>query len=284
MLGGDDNNRRGRFNRPGRFDEPDRLPWMQAVEEEETAGMGQNQKRFLLVVVAIIVVSLFTSLLFYAYNKGLNEAQNSGEPPVILANDGPSKIQPDDRGGLNVPDQERLIFNRLNEQSTQGEGADGFANSPEQPLTRPVDDGVVGDVQTAQDSNVGQSIPQAQNNTPSGAASQSAIKDPTTSYTPPITGQNPPENNRPSAMPAGSYRLQLGAFGSRRSTEIAWEQLKTRHPFPLGSLSLEVEPLTRPNSATLFRLRAGPFTSRAEADRACQSLKDNGQGCFVVAP
>ena len=60
--------------------------------------------------------------------------------------------------------------------------------------------------------------------------------------------------------------------------------LKERYPVELGRLSLEVEPLTRASSPTLFRLRAGPFPSRVDADATCASLKNAGQGCFVVSP
>lgn len=278
MFGEDDQRKRGgdRFNRPGRFDEPDRLPWMEAVEEDQKAGMGKGQKRFLLIIGALLTLSLFTSLIFYAYDRGKQQAlSGGGEPPVVLASDGPAKIQPDDRGGLNVPDQDRLVFNALNNQTGQaGDAGQGFTAPPEQPLERPA-----ATRQTpVQDTQVQDTPVQA------APVEQPVFDDPTTTSPIATTTQTSLAQTPTTVIPAGAFRIQLGAFGSSRSTEIAWGQLQDRHPVELGRLNLEIEPLSRAGSLTLFRLRAGPLPTRADADAACVALRSAGQGCFVVAP
>lgn len=289
MIGGDDRNQEGRqrggdrFNRPGRFDEPDRLPWMQEVEEDESDGMSKGQKRFLLVIGAIIMVSLFASLIFYAYDRGRQEAMGVGnEPPVVLANDGPAKVQPNDRGGLNVPDQDRLVFNTLNNQNANNQTGQTFTASPEQPVERPSSSTAATTQQPVTQQPVTQQPVTQQPVTQQPVAQQQALDDPTTSS--PIARPTTNTQNDATVIPAGAFRIQLGAFGSNRSTEIAWAQLQDRHPIALGRLSLEVEPLVRASSATLYRLRAGPFPSRVDADAACLALRNAGQGCFVVSP
>lgn len=280
MLGGDDRRRFNRpDNKPGRFDETGRLPWMEAVEDDEPHAMGKGQKRFLLIIFALLALSLFASLLFYAYDRGRQEALSGGDTPIILAEDGPAKIQPADRGGLNVPDQDRLVFNSLNNQTESADqGGETFRNAPEQPLERPTSN--------AQDQTPATTQPLTDPTTNTENRTGQNVSEPVTSQPSlAITGNNPnADGGSMSNMPPGSYLIQLGAFGSNRSTEIAWGQLQDRYPFQLGRLDLEVEPLVRANSPTLYRLRAGPFTSRANADAACQSLRDSGQGCFVVSP
>ncbi len=281
MLGEGRNRRNTR-----RFNEPDRLPWMEAVEEQDVEVLGSGRRRFLLVVGSIIVFALFGSLILYAYNRGMEAGSGGTETAVILANDGPTRVQPQDRGGLNVPNQDRLVFDTLTGQDNRT--GENVGQSPEQPLQNP--------------------LANSQNTTGNATGnvrqplSDPTTNDPTTNNQTSNTGgnvgvttNNPVANTSPATtspavnapitnIPATAFRIQMGAFGSQTSTEAAWAQMQADHFDILGGLLLEVSPLDRPNGTTLYRLRAGPFSSRATADVACQGLIAADQGCFVVSP
>jgi|GEM_PF-1071645 len=277
----------------GRFDEADRLPWLEAVEERDDQIVGQVRRRFLLIVGAIIILALFGSLILYAYNKG-QEAGASGridEPPLVLAQDGPSKVQPNSRGGIDVPDQDRLVFDRIT--GTDSSGNENVGASPEQPITLPPStqtQGSQADASGAATTQPAQTQTQGQTQTQTPAQTQTQT--PAQSVVVPVqmpaddieTNTSSQNSGVREIIPANAWRIQLGAFGSARSSEIAWDQLQARFPAVLGALSLEVEPLTRPGSPDLYRMRGGPFNSRAGADRACATLRAAGQGCFVVVP
>jgi hypothetical protein len=90
--------------------------------------------------------------------------------------------------------------------------------------------------------------------------------------------------SRPVAPVGGDlYRLQLTAVRTEAGLTQAWAQLKQRYPRVLANLSPKVE---RADTSTgpLFRLQAGPFTSREAAASACSGIRASGGQCFIVGP
>lgn len=76
---------------------------------------------------------------------------------------------------------------------------------------------------------------------------------------------------RPPAAAKGSWRIQLGAFGQRKSGEALYAKLTGK----LAGRQAYYVP-----AGAVVRLQAGPFESRAEASAACSKLAP--QPCFPV--
>ena len=91
-----------------------------------------------------------------------------------------------------------------------------------------------------------------------------------------------PAPQRP-ASGVGIYRLQLAAVRSEGGLTQAWADLRQRFPAALGGVNPQVE-RTDTTSGPLFRLQAGPFTSRESAANACGSIRGSGGQCFIVGP
>ncbi|WP_294252262.1 SPOR domain-containing protein [uncultured Sphingomonas sp.] len=68
----------------------------------------------------------------------------------------------------------------------------------------------------------------------------------------------------PPERATGSWRLQLGAFATPSNAERLWGQVRTRFPGRQPAY---------PKSGQLTRLLIGPFPSRAEAEKACGTIK-----------
>jgi hypothetical protein len=76
--------------------------------------------------------------------------------------------------------------------------------------------------------------------------------------------------------PSGPRALQLGSGPSLESVKLNWTVLSQAHGPVLGSL----EPRILPSAdGRAFRLLAGPFTSDADAQKACAQLKARGVSC-----
>ena len=73
--------------------------------------------------------------------------------------------------------------------------------------------------------------------------------------------------------PSG-WRVQLGAFSSRKLAEIAWEDVKTAAA-PAKPVFATDGPVTK--------LQVGPFATRDAAKAACTKLTAAGRACFVTA-
>jgi hypothetical protein len=119
---------------------------------------------------------------------------------------------------------------------------------------------------------------------------------------PPPTAQEPAPGNgpqrlaraEPTGQPAaasplrsgglgGTYRLQLTAVRSETGLTAAWADLRQRYPRALAAVSPKVE-RTETGSGPLFRLQAGPFSSREAAANACGTIRSSGGQCFIVGP
>lgn len=74
----------------------------------------------------------------------------------------------------------------------------------------------------------------------------------------------------------GSWRLQLGAFGSQSKAESLWSNLENRNSALQGLQPYLV------NASNVTRLQVGDFASRADADKLCSQLKAAGQNCFAI--
>jgi TPR repeat protein len=86
-------------------------------------------------------------------------------------------------------------------------------------------------------------------------------------------GAAPPVPNaaKPVLVVSGKWRIQLGAFGQRKSAESLFAKLAPK----LGGRQAYYIPVE-----AVVRLQAGPFESRAAASAACARLAP--QPCFAV--
>ena len=81
----------------------------------------------------------------------------------------------------------------------------------------------------------------------------------------------PPSPAKSAVAASGNWRIQLGAFGQRRSAETLFAKLSAKLA---GRQAYYVQ------AGAVVRLQAGPFESRAAANAACARLAP--QACFPV--
>jgi len=79
---------------------------------------------------------------------------------------------------------------------------------------------------------------------------------------------------------AGMYRIQLGAFSSKKHAEDAWAVFQRKYPESLGSRDLILD-VVNAKGRGLYRVHTGPM-SRPDARAICAQLKQSGQSCAVM--
>ncbi|MGY8986676.1 MAG: SPOR domain-containing protein [Sphingomonadales bacterium] len=240
----------------------DRLLWLDEVPSNNDEGVvGNNKQRKLLISGSLAVTVLFASLLFYIYDKN-NGGIELPESEVLLvhAPEGAIKIEPKDRGGLNIPDQDRVVFDTVTGEDSQN--GENVQRGPEQPLERPAAKVSLG--QNSNDNNGDQRttlLPSAPSQT------QTQLPEPLS-----IKGFS------------GKYMVQLGAFRSQAGAENAWNTISQRFGPVLSGLKPNYLSVQRTGEKLLFRLRSGPLVTLQEAGSVCDRLKAMAQACFVVTP
>jgi hypothetical protein len=198
----------------------DRLPWLEAVEDDEGEGGPAVAKLVAAILIGLVAIGVIVGGLFWLGNRN-QPGGGSGE--IIAAPEGDYKQRPENPGGMNV----------------QGEGDTAYAASAgAQPQGNLNVNGVAETPVTA--------APR-----PAAPAAQPAAPAPTA-----VPAAPAPARPAPAAPAAGGGgSIQLGAFSSEAGANGAWRALAARFRY-LAPLNHNVVPV-QSGGRTLYRLRAG---------------------------
>src|SRR4249920_3764988 len=91
--------------------EPDSIP----PPPRDSLLMRVNRRRgqILTVMVSIAAIASFGSVVWWAHNQDVKAGGRGLEPLVVQAPATPSRVKPENAGGLTVPNQDKEVFNRL---------------------------------------------------------------------------------------------------------------------------------------------------------------------------
>ncbi|MBB6251274.1 SPOR domain-containing protein [Nitrospirillum iridis] len=86
--------------------------------------------------VVVAAVGSFGALIYFVYTQG-QRAGTEAVAPIIHADPGPTKVKPETPGGMEVPNQDRLIYDRLRGENKTEPGVERLLPPPEAPMERP---------------------------------------------------------------------------------------------------------------------------------------------------
>ncbi len=238
-----------------------------ATLEEETVG-GEKTTRALLVGGAVVAVVLFAGFIWYAWDQSRGKGVIM-PPPVVRAEQGPAKVEPESPGGMDVPHQDKLVYERLDSESE--ERVEQLLPPPEAPASSLDEvEGLASDAELLAESG------------------PVALPDDTASDLLPLEDESdePPaaEVSTPAEITPQSFLLQLYSVQSEERANAGWERLKARHGELMAGLAPDVQRADLGERGVFYRLRIGPFTDRASAEALCAQLKERGQDCLVARP
>ena len=257
--------------------EPDRLPpWLGMPDEEVKVSRFSPG----MIAAGVAGLIIFGAIVWVVYHQA--GERGSTPPPVITADNAPTKVQPESPGGADIPNQDKTVYDRVNPEAP---------TEPESILPPPEEPQGLEPAQTSgEQSTAGQTTTAEQ--APPPVKTQEVA--PTPAPTPPA--QKVAEAPKPAPAPApapkpapvaaaasGSFLVQLGAFGDDAGANRAWKTLSGKYPSQLGDLQSDIQTVDLGAKGVFHRLRAGPFSSRDAAETVCEELKAQKQGCLVVA-
>ena len=226
----------------------DRLPWLEAVEEDDGGRDGPSVAKLIAaIVIGLVAIGVIVGGLFWLGNR--NQPGGNGE--IIAAPEGDYKVRPENPGGMNVTGEGEVAAQASAGQTPQGNLA---LNAPETPVTQ---------------------APHAAPATPAPAQTAQA-QAPAPAHPAPAPA-HPAPAPAPQHPAAGSgATIQLGAFSSQAAANQAWTNLSGRFHY-LAPLSHNVA-AAQVGGRTLYRLRA----SGAAAADVCRRLQVAGEACSTV--
>lgn len=217
--------------------------------------------------------------------------------PVIHAEDKPIKVKPQDRGGMDVPNQDKLIYDRMAAKKDEQE-PERLLPPPEQAQTPPPPEArpepppaVTAPAPAPAASPAGKSALPPALSAPLPPPAAAPAPTPTPTPAPP-KAQQPVAKPAPAPVPApapapaaksaagGGWVVQLGAVHSEGEAKTEWSRLKGAHP-ELAGLSPDIVQVDIPGKGVFWRVRAGSL-DEAQARVLCSTLSKQGQGCLVA--
>src|SRR5918998_5235339 len=82
-----------------RAEDDDKLPWLEAVDEDEGSDGPSPLKLVAAVLIGLVAIGLVVGGLFWMGNR---DGTATGEPELIAAEEGDYKVAPADPGGMQV--------------------------------------------------------------------------------------------------------------------------------------------------------------------------------------
>jgi hypothetical protein len=224
----------------------DRLPWLEAVDEDEGGDGPSALKLIVAVLIGLAAIGGIVGGLFWLGNRhSAGAGAAPAEVATLKAPPGPYKVRPDNPGGMKV----------------QGQGDTSFAASAGAEPKGQIDTNAVPEAPVSRTAPA--AAPAAK---PSAPQAQAAKPAPAPA----------PAKPAPAPAAAGGARIQLGAFPNQAAAEKAWKSLSGRFTY-LAPLTHNVE-AAEVGGRTWYRLRAGG----PGAAGICARLKVAGEQCLTI--
>jgi len=287
-------------------------------QQEERIQSRPARLRLGRLALAAIALIAAIGAVVYTYNLGFRQGAKHA-PPLITADPSPTKMPPASPGGIEIPHQDKLVYQRLSTSRAPSESPIVILlPPPEEPLPKPpreleprlasaaiADDAVstpatlAPDIQTSKggEAEVKAKVeaeaqpPPVQRATPPSPAPVSnapAVKEPIKQAI--AVAVATPATNGMTSIPTlkappitATYLLQLGSFRSDAAAQAGWRRLVKRHRAILELLPHRVAQADLGAAKGIYhRLQVGAFDSREGADTVCRQLKAQSQDCLIV--
>lgn len=262
---------------------------------------------------AVLVVAIGAGAGGWYFFNDLVVDDPDAEVPLIRADSGPIKVRPEEPGGMDVPDRDKLVYDRIDGNGERS-GVERLLPPPEMPMAKPTPAPAAqgGEGRPAAQQPIplvpvtptppsqpapapaakaeAQPAPAPQRVVPSVEDVLSAMRpppavDPKAQETPAETKLKAEAAKVAAPAKSGGFLIQLAAVRSREQADAEWQRLRQRNSDLLGNLDLSVMRADLgPDKGVFFRLRAGPLTNEATAQTLCQKLSERKIGCLVVRP
>jgi hypothetical protein len=221
-------------------------------------------------LIAVLVMGVFAGGLWFAYMQGLrhgNLSSGGAEVPLIRADERPTKVKPENPGGMEIPDRDKLIY-------TQKRAAvEHLLPPPEKPMPRPTGSPPTPAAQPA--TPPPDAAPAAaQPAQPQQLAAKTPVKTPSAPAGPakPAAAQETPANAR-------GTRIQLGSVRSEDAARQEWDRIKRTNADLLASVSATPIRADLGDKGVFYRIQTGAV---ADAERICSELKRRNIGCIIA--
>ena len=251
--------------------------------------MRVNRRRgqILTVMVSIAAIASFGSVVWWAHNQDVKAGGRGLEPLVVQAPPTPSRVKPDNAGGLVPPNQDKEVFNRLAPGAvpTQPEKLLPASTNPRLPANglptpaapKPAEAEAAKaptPLQPAQPATSGPTPPPAS----AATVQPTEIKPAATEAGPSIASLIDNMSG-----PTAGWRVQVASVKNEDVAKSTWARLQSAHGDVMASLRMQAVRVDLGDKGVWYRVQAGPLDEK-QAQSVCSTLKSRKTDCVAVPP
>lgn len=256
---------------------------------------------FLTRVVGLSAIAITVGIFALLHQTPQEHAkQDINDLDVIKADSTPVKLVPEDRGGLQVPNTDKTVYEAISSSTrTAPPTVERLLPPPEEPIDRTKPEASKPSVTaTAQKVEITSSESaktikpvEMTSETAMSAQENNTTSTPSRLPTKPLTAEDitrvDPTKTLNTEQPTpqatgGLYHVQLGAFKTPEEAQTSWKKIKEKFPRQLGVLESKIERKDLGEKGIFYRLQTGPFDNATKAKQLCTELTQLKQGCFFV--
>ncbi len=252
-----------------------------ATMEERRTELARSRNNFL-GTLAGIVLAVVVGWFILAPQYG----ENSKEIPIIRRPQTAVKIKPENPGGMEIPNQDKDVYNIVEKKDVDNTVVENLLPTPEQPKLPDIapEETDIDENATNLDEIVDEvsdkgTVDEAKSETTDKVPEKPAdLLDESTEQKAPEPAKTI-ENKVEEPATGGKWQIQFLASKNKDAVEKSWNNLVAKHS-ELKAYNHEVQADNSGGSA-IYKLRAGAFAGKEDAQKVCSSLKAKGTDCIV---
>jgi hypothetical protein len=276
--------------------EPESIP--PTPRDTLLSRVNRRRGQILTAMVSVAAIASFGSVVWWAHNQDVKAGGKGLEPLVVQAPPTPTRIKPENPGGLVPPNQDKEVYNRIqpNTVPVQPEKllpgpetpklpAGGILPTPAKPPEPESKAPTPTPLQSASTATpVTNQAPPAPSATPAPAAAAATA--------PPVADKpTTPQAAGPSIASlidnmsgaTGGWRIQIASVKSEDVAKSTWARISTANGDVLASLKMQPIRVDLGDKGVWYRVQAGPLDEK-QAQSVCGTLKSRKSDCVIVPP
>ncbi|MGE0754842.1 MAG: SPOR domain-containing protein [Alphaproteobacteria bacterium] len=270
---------------------------------DESAEVLSGVARWVPPVVVVTALGGFMMLAWYAYQAG-TQSVDENELLVVEADDTPIKEKPEDPGGMQFPNKDKMIFETFSSQGGEHPKVERLMPEPEEPVVITANESTTTFVNTeaTQDKPAAVETPKevkddfvkqaaldkdAKN---AGEEVKSFRKEAEEQPAAPVNiveskpePKAEPKQTEVAPASGGAMQIQLGAYRSHGEAEFGWKKIRDKNASLLSGRNHTIVKADLGAKGVYYRLRVTGFANMDSAKDFCNKLSARGQACMAVS-
>jgi hypothetical protein len=229
-------------------------------------------------IITISGIGGLVMLVLYGFEKS-NLSGASSVIPIISARDGPTKLRPENPGGMEIYHQDKNVYNRIDPTARLSK-VEKLLPSPDLVMPKPGTRKLKRNKKESKINSI-KSFSKLESSPKKSKSLGEATKKKS------IAEKNLMIVKRkiipvPNDSLKGAYRVQFASLRKKSDAAASWKRLKDKYPALLVNLKPRIERTIIAGKGTFYRLQAGIFKNSESARALCNKAKTKNIGCFIV--